>query len=58
MGKMIERWHVCVIQHKRRDRNRAFANRSDISIRLDAFDEMLLVEPIILAAARIGAGLQ
>ena len=46
-----------MVEHERRNRNRAVANRGVVGVWLDAFAELLLVQPVIAAAAGIGARL-
>jgi len=58
MGKMIQRRHIRVVEDQWGDRDRAFAKGGYVRVRIDAFDTALFVEPIVAAAARIGAGLQ
>ncbi len=55
---MIQRFSMRVIELERRDGDGAVAHGGQIRIRLDAINELLLVQPKIFAATRIGARLQ
>lgn len=58
MGEVIERGGVGVVELERRDGDCAVTDGGHVRVGLDAFDELLLMEPIVAAAARVGAGLE
>ena len=47
-----------VVELERRDGDGAVADGGHIGVRLDAIEELLLVQPVVAAAARVGAGLE
>ena len=58
MRQVIQRRGVGVIELEGGDGNGAVADGGHVGVRVDAFDLLLFVQPIIAAAARIGAGLE
>ena len=58
VGEMFQGWDVGVVEFERGDGDGAVADRGHVRIRLYALHDLLLVQPEIFAAARVGARLQ
>ena len=57
VGKVFERRDVSVIEFEGGNGDGSVAHRGHVGVGLDAFDDLLLVQPEILSASGVCAGL-